>query len=151
MLSESEGRLALDGSVTFTASVENWSEKALRNTRLVITQAAQDSAERMTTPRSKGGLMPVDTGFLRASMVTSINVAVPMREGARPESRSASYSLNLDASLATLATFEIGDTIYMTFVAEYARAQEYRNMFVRDAAMNWPLAVEGVAARLVDE
>lgn len=137
--------------MTFTASVENWSKKALRNTRLVITQSAQEAAERMSTPKAKGGFMPVDTGFLRASMVTSINVAIPMREGARPESKSERYNLDLMASVASLVSFEIGDTIYITFVAEYARAQEYRNMFVRDAAMNWPVIVESVAARLVDE
>ena len=94
--------------------------------------------------------MRVDTGFLRSSMVTSLNAPTPINPKARPpdDAQKDSYQLDFDEALATFAAFDIGDVLYLCFVASYARVREQRDMFVRNAAMRWPSIIAAIAARL---
>ena len=48
-------------------AVQRWHRMALALTDAAVKKAVQDMIADMEHPRAKGGLMPVDTGFLRNS------------------------------------------------------------------------------------
>lgn len=125
---------------SFTAQVRNWSEKAQRNTELVIKASAQEVFAIAQTPKSKGGNLPVKTGFLRNSLVAGLN-------GSTSLSGPDSYVL-------AVADMEMGDVIFAGWTAEYALPQEYGtskfpgNFFMRGAAQQWQAIVDRNASRL---
>lgn len=139
---------------SFEAQVRNWSEKAIRNAGLVVADAAQsvfeDMSERQPSVKVTGGSfeigkVPVDTGLLINSMVTTLNGGL-LGEGA-------------DAYIAGLAGFELGDSITHAFTQDYAPHVEYgtANMegrfMVREAvngAGGWQARVDASAAKFAD-
>ena len=135
---------------TFAADVSRWSEKAKRNATLVLKQSAQEVAEELSRPVAKGGRMRVDTGFLRSSLTTTLNTPTPMNPNAKAPSDAppGSFTLNLVGTSTAIAAADLGDTIFMTFTASYARHREEKDMFVRTAAMRWQQIVDEVAARV---
>lgn len=125
---------------TFTAQIRNWSEKAKRNIDLVIKQSAQEVFQIAQTPVVQGGNMPVDTGFLRNSMVAGLN---------------GSTSLSgPDAYVLAINGFEMGDVIFGGWTAEYAVYVEFGaqgrapRFFMRGAAQQWQSIVSSNAAKL---
>lgn len=96
--------------------------------------------------------VPVDTGFLRASVVVSLDGSRPLDRPLPAGSKPKQYELNPQYTLAIAGT-EIGNTIWASFTANYGAHVEYgtngrqgRGM-VRLAAQNWPAHV----ARASDE
>jgi hypothetical protein len=86
---------------------------------------------------------PVDTGFLRASLVVSANGPVPMSR--TPDAGGSLETQSYDLAIAGAG---LGSAIYATFGAVYAAHVEYgaqgragRGM-VRLAAQAWPQHVE---------
>lgn len=135
---------------TFTASVKAWGDKALENAELVLKASAQELVSIAQTPEAQGGRMPVDTGFLRNSLVSGLN-------GAMNQGGGDSYGL-------TIAGMKLGDTAQFAWVAAYARRLEYgftgqdspgRNYsqggrhFVGSAAAQWQRIVAENAAKVV--
>lgn len=96
-----------------------------------------------------GGNMPVDTGFLRASLMAS--TTMPKPRGGAPED-GKTYSFDPAQVALVIAGSEIGDTIFAVYGANYARAVEYGHNgapargFVRLAAQQWQSIVAAVAA-----
>jgi HK97 gp10 family phage protein len=125
---------------SFTADLRKFGEKVQRRARDVARQSIQDVVEDAQTPKAKGGRMPVDTGFLRNSLVSGIdrNYGPPSPE---------SYVL-------AIAGLEIGDTVQFNWTAEYAIFQELGtskmsgNHFVGVAAAKWPQFVKANAERV---
>ena len=85
-----------------------------------------------------GGRMPVDTGALRASLISEIdggrlNVGVESKEVNVP---------GYDAT-ATIAKLNLGDTAMIGWTVKYAKAQEFGtqymegNLFMTSAALKW--------------
>jgi hypothetical protein len=70
-----------------------------------------------------GGSMPVDTGFLRASMVASNSGPQPMRADARPQD-GQSYTPTGEVTLIINGT-QLGQRLWLTFIAAYARRVNY--------------------------
>lgn len=99
--------------------VQLWAGKCERRTLAVF----RDSAQRLTTeanrPQARGGKMPVDTRFLRGSLVASLT--------GLPDEQSQPVEL-------VLLDTRIGDTIWIGWTANYARAMEARYAFMRSAA-----------------
>lgn len=113
----------------FTAQIAAFAEDAKRKMELVIKQSAQDVGEIAQTPVAKGGNMPVDTGFLRNSLVAGLN-------GTTSLSGPDSYVL-------AIAGAEIGDSIFFGWTASYSRFVEYGTQgragrfFMLNAAQQW--------------
>ena len=124
----------------FTASVAGWSQKALANVENVFKQSAQDVFEIAQTPVAKGGNMPVDTGFLRNSLTSSLN--------------GAAMGAGADSYVLAVASAELGDAIFGGWTAEYARHVEYGargragRFFMRGAAQQWAAIVAANAAKV---
>lgn len=108
-----------------------------------------------------GGNLPVDTGFLRASLVVKVGEALPALVET-PDGDAASSWDDGDVSLA-LKGAEIGDTITAAYTAKYARRIEYGfkgkdklgreysqsgSRFVALAAQQWQRVVSEVVAEV---
>lgn len=104
---------------SFAAQVGAWTEKAKRNTRLVVADAAQgvfeDMSQRQPSIKETGsfvvGKVPVDTGLLISSMFAQVN--------------GATVGQGSDSYVAALAGMEMGDTVRFAFSQDYAQRIEY--------------------------
>ena len=100
-----------------------------------------------------GGAMPVDTGFLRASVRISKEAPIPIDKSARPV-EGQSYSYSESAITLAILSAEIGEKLYVTYTASYARAVNYGAgsrpgyHFVDLAAQRWPQIVSANCAKL---
>lgn len=137
---------------SFTAQIDSWITETKERTEAVVKESTQRVVSYMQTPRSAGGNMPVQTGFLRASIMAAVGAPLPIRPGHRPQ-EGQSYSPNNQVTVA-IASMALGQTIYVTYTAEYARHVEYgaggrpARAFVRLAAMQWTRIVGDVATTL---
>jgi len=128
------------------ANMRQWTEKAKRNTELVVKQSIQDLGEIAQAPKAQGGRLPVDTGFLRNSY-TAEGLTGP------------------DAYIAAVASFEIGATFQAGWTAAYALRMErgfvgqdslgrtYNqpgNFFMENALSQWESINDKNAAKLSD-
>lgn len=118
-------------------------ETQLRMTALAM-QATQDLIEQVQTPVAKGGKMRVDTGFLRASGQMSLT---GMPSG--PARGDADKTYSSDFSIADLAGFQLGQTIYFGWTAEYAKYREAYDGFLISGIQNWQAIVNNVCAQIV--
>lgn len=123
--------------------------------RAVLQASVQEVIEEALKPEEEGGRIPVDTGFLRNSLVSELNgttswpVTHPPKSGGY-EGGSPSYAL-------TVAEMEPGDIARFAFTAAYAARMEYGFVgedskgrtfnqqgrhFAESAAAQWPAIVE---------
>lgn len=96
------------------------------------------------------GNLPVDTGFLRASLRAGIgNVNFSVRQ--KPE-EGGSFAYDDGAIVMVIAKAKLGETISVGYTAAYARAAEYGSRgrpgrrFVGLAAQRFPQIVQQVTA-----
>lgn len=137
---------------SFSAQVSAWMGKTQSRMSTVFKESAQDVISEMqevgpsvANPDSSGsGNMPVDTGFLRASLQAAINAPATGMEFRAPLSKDIAYDPSPVALI--IAGANIGDTIYATYAASYAPQMEARYGFVRLAAQNWDQIVQRRAA-----
>lgn len=133
---------------TFAADVDAWVRKSEALMLLVFQESVQRLLEKVQTPEAKGGSMPVVTGFLRSSMVVTLNTP---HVGFRERSNAWDYSYDPNQYAMVVSKAKLGDTIYAAFAARYAIFLEYGTrsisprFFVRNAAQQWPQIVNGVA------
>lgn len=135
---------------SFTASVKAWGDKALENAELILRASAQELISIAQTPEAQGGRLPVDTEFLRDSLVSGLN-------GAMNNDGPDSYTL-------AIAGMKLGDTAQFAWVAAYARRMEYGftgqdrlgreynqsgRHFAGSAAAQWQRIVAENAAKVV--
>lgn len=141
-------------NLSFAAEVERWAEATEAKLRAVFRQSAQDVIEAMqevgpskANPDSTGtGRMPIDTGFLRASITVVLNGDLPpANRKARRSRRKNEGPIPWDESAATLVINQanIGDRVSAGFTANYANAVNYGTSkhpgyhFVEYAAGQW--------------
>lgn len=120
---------------TFTAQVQAFADRAKAKAEVVVKQSAQEVFEIAQTPVAQGGNMPVDTGFLRNSMVAGLN---------------GSTSLSgPDAYVLAIAGMELGDSVFGGWTANYARHVEYgaRGLPGRHFALNASRQWQAIVAK----
>lgn len=137
-------------NLSFAAEVERWAEATEVKLRAVFRQSAQDVIEAMqevgpskANPDSTGtGRMPVDTGFLRASLVVQLNADPPPANVGNPNPNGR-YSWAPAAMTLVINGADIGDRITAGFTANYANLVEYGSSktpaygFVQYASGQW--------------
>lgn len=117
----------------FTAQIAAFAEDAKRKMELVVKQSAQDVGDLAQRPVAKGGNMPVDTGFLRNSLVAGLNGTTSLS--------------GPDAYVLAIAGMELGDSVLFGWTANYARYVEYGTQgragrfFMLNAAQQWQAIV----------
>jgi hypothetical protein len=118
---------------TFTAQIKAFANRATEKMEAVVKQSAQEVFSIAQTPKAQGGRMPVDTGFLRNSMIAELN-------GGR-------VGGGADAYVMAVAGADLGDTIFAGWTANYARFMEYGtsrtrgNFYMLNAAQQWQAIV----------
>jgi hypothetical protein len=124
---------------TFTAQMKEFADLTKAKAELVFKQSAQDVFELAQTPKAKGGNMPVDTGFLRNSLVSQLN--------------GQGNATGADAYVLTIAGAKLGDSVFGGWTADYALHVEdgtsrmAGNFFAGNAAQQWQRIVELNAAK----
>ena len=119
----------------------------------VLVGSIQNVIDDAQTPKSKGGRMRVDTGFLRASGVASVNnlpvgdsigrrrlpdeTAKPLPQYAKEDKFSEGAAIN-----KILLQLKIGDVFYFGWTARYAKYREVDDGFLEAAIMNWKKYVD---------
>lgn len=117
----------------FTAQIKAFADQSKEKIEAVVKQSAQEVFSIAQTPKAQGGRMPVDTGFLRNSMMAELN--------------GASVGGGADAYVLAVAGMDLGDVIFAGWTANYARHQEYGtsrmpgNFFMLSAAQQWQAIV----------
>lgn len=134
---------------TFNAQVASHVAKYRQRLEAVFKQSAQDVIEQAQEPQPSVkltggsfeiGKIPVDTSFLRNSLIAGLN--------------GSSSLTGPDSYVLAVASAVLGDTIQAGWIAEYARDVEYGTskmagrFFMRSAAQNWQAIVTENAARL---
>lgn len=132
------------GKRTTTAK---WVAMAKLRQRAIFQDSAARVGREASVPVSKGGKMPLDTGFLRASLCASTS-GMPSAGG-----------VPLEVALLSL---DVGGTVYAGWTAVYAMRMEYgfsgedslgrtyRQQgygFLRASVQRWPEYVADAAAR----
>ena len=137
---------------TFAAQVKGWTDKAKRNTGLIVADAAQgvfaDMSRDQPSVKETGGFfaigaVPVDQSDLINSLFSTLN-------GSLKGQGQTAY-------IAALADFEIGDVITHAFSVEYAPhieygTQHFEGRFMVREAINgeggWQARIDASAARI---
>lgn len=142
--------MAVD-TVRFAADVDDFVSKSTALLEAVFRQSAQDVIEYMQQPVAEGGNMPVETGFLRASMQVSLSGVRPMSQ---ENPGSAKHQYNPDAAVLIISGAKLGDTIFASYSAKYAAHQNYGTEnfagrhFVGLAAQRWQQIVSANVQRV---
>lgn len=130
---------------TFTAQVSAWAAATKERQTAVFRESVQRLVTEMQKPVARGGNMPVDTGYLRNSLLGSTSAVPTMRDQATAEA---------DQVVLTIAGLDLGDTFYAGWTANYARHVHYgtrgrRGRLWRDlAAQKWGRIVDEAARDL---
>lgn len=118
--------------------------------RAVHLESVQRTIEIMQTPVGKGGNMPVKSGFLRASLKTTIgkaNFATVRNPGG-----DRTFSYDGEGANFVLMKAQLSDPIEAVYTAVYARVTNYggqnrpARLFVDLAAQRWKATVNAVVA-----
>lgn len=135
---------------SFSAQVSAFAAKTKERMTAVRNAAIEATVEDMQTPVARGGNMPVDTGFLRASLQVTTGAPVP----AAQDNPGGAFSFASDAAVLTLASAPLDAVVFATYGARYAPFVEYGargragRRFVALAAQNWPRHVAEASRQL---
>lgn len=115
----------------------------------VYRESAQRVISLMQTPVGQGGNLPVDTGFMRASLQVDLGLGLPAAMD-KPDGVPA-FAYDPGQVNLTLAGADIKTPITAAYGARYSAAQEYGargrqgRRFVALASQQWPRIVNEVA------
>ena len=136
---------------SFSAKVGAWVAATKARTLAVRNESAQRIVEEMNTAGpsvanpggGQGGHLPVDSGFMRASLLAINGTALPsVRLNPSPDAR---YSYDEGQVGLVIADAAITDTLTFVYTANYSKVMEEKYAFVRLAAQNWQNTVATVA------
>lgn len=122
----------------FTATLTAWAQQSQQRMEAIVKGSISNVIYQASVPVGKGGNMPVDTGFLRASGQISFD-GMPSGNGVNPAQNGGQASFDFDESAyqLTIAKMTIGKAVYWGWTAEYATYQEEKRAFLRLAVQNW--------------
>ncbi len=129
---------------SFAAQVGSWCDKVPMALEIIFKEAAQELVSQLNE------LVPVATGFLRASLMAS-TTAMPQMTRANP---GAAVPGDLDDIVLVIAGADLGDTIYLGYTANYAAYVHYGargnapRPWVTMVAQRWVAIVEAKAAEV---
>lgn len=126
----------------FEADLRRFADLTVDKMLRVVKQSTQETIADAQTSVAQGGSMPVDSSFLRNSLVSNLN-GVEVAQGP-------------DVATLTVAQMQPGDTARFGWTAPYAAARHYKpedygqgGGHWRDkAAARWPQRVEDNARKV---
>ena len=133
---------ARTGRDKFSAAIDDFIRKSEFLMEAVIKDAAQ------ATFNEAQSMVRIDTGFLINSAQASIGT-LPVGEGKNTKGDDYKYPEWQDSSVsASLLQWDLNSPFYFGWVANYARARENKDGFMRRAAQNWPQHVNKAVAKV---
>lgn len=130
-------------NVSFAAQIDDWVRQTEQRATAVFRQSSQEVISTMQAG------VPVDTGFLRASLQVGVN-SEPVKADQPADGGQHTYAPT--AATLAIAGAEIGDTVVASYSANYAPFVEYGTSkmvgrgFVRLAVEQWQSIVNRVTA-----
>ena len=137
---------------TFTANVDDFVQSTVKRLRALGMQSSQELINQIQTPVGKGGKMRVDTGFLRASGQVSLTgmPTGPIRGRKRTadEPKDREIYKTKPVAIAAFANFQLGNSIFFGWTANYAKYREAYDGFLISGIQNWQSIVDRVCAKI---
>lgn len=130
-------------NLNFGAKVDDWTKQ----TEARLTAVFRESTQRVASIASNG--VPVDTGFAQYAVQASLTEMPEIIKGSKGAD-GATYAFDFNQIALTIAGAEIGDTVYVGWTAgyilplEYGHSKQAPSGFVRLAAEQWQVIVNGV-------
>lgn len=134
----------------FASSVSAWVAKTKARTEAVFKESAQRVLEVAQTPVGQGGNIPVDTGFMRASLMATLGD--PGFSVTFNPQNGQTYQYDGGQIALTINNAKLGDTISAVYTASYAIHVHYGTSkmpprpWVTLAAQQWQRIVSEVCA-----
>lgn len=129
-------------SEKFSAQVHKIIRRNSALMELVFLESTQRTIKIAQTPKAKGGKLPLDTGFLRASGRTSLT---GMPTGPTRGEKDQIYT---SPETVTFSGVKLGMSVFFGWTAVYARRQNLYNGFLDHAVKSWQKTVDGVVRDL---
>lgn len=135
---------------TFSAQVGNWVKQSERRLEAVFKESTQRVISEAQRPVAQGGNLPVDTGYLRSSLLASTSSMPQIRAdatGGTGGDPSGQIALVINSA-------RLGQTLYAGYTASYASHVHYgargrpARLWVTLAAQRWEAIVNEVVAEL---
>jgi hypothetical protein len=112
--------------------------------KAVRDESIQRLVDEISTPVGEGGNMPVETGFMRASLVAARG-DVQLTKVEKPKG-DATYSYSAGQVGLVLAETPMGETVTIGWTASYAEYVNYKRQFLGLGFQRWPQIVAETAA-----
>jgi hypothetical protein len=130
---------------TFEAQVAEWARKVEGAVEVIFKESCQELVAELNT------LVPVDTGFLRSTLMAS-TTTMPVLNQVNPG--QGAFAPDVGTIELVIAGADAGDTIYLGYTANYGAHVHYGangrpgRPWVSMVAQRWPAIVDRVAARV---
>jgi hypothetical protein len=127
---------------SFSAIVSDWCRAEPERIEAVAKAAVQEVISIAQTPVSAGGNLPVDTGFMRASLTAEPGLTVPA--ATRASGGDAPHSFDATSVNLTIANADLETGLTFAWTANYSRHVHYGTSkmqgrpFLTLAAQRWP-------------
>lgn len=129
--------------MSFSRQCRAATDRMQKMAEAVAKQSAQDVIADAQKTRARGGRMRVDLGFLRASGGAAVGqMPSGPTENRENQSYSSQQTLTGEPLVLALAGWDFEQPIYWGWSANYARARESKDAFMRLAAQKWPRIVK---------
>lgn len=135
----------------FSAQVSKLILKYKDLTDIVARESIQRTIDLAQLPKAKGGNMPVDTGFLRASGQQSFTgmPTGPVRGVKREDPDDKTIIYQSPVTVTILGGFKTGMSLFFGWTAIYARKQNLYNGFLDRAVNRWQKTVDEVVRDVI--
>lgn len=119
---------------SFKAQVSDIIKRNDQKLTAVLRQSVADVIENAQTTRERGGRMRVRFGFLRASGQASLT---GLPSGPVRNDNAEEFTYDEVNTVATIGNFDVGETFFFGWTANYAAAREVHDGFLEGAIQNW--------------
>jgi hypothetical protein len=127
--------------MAFSRAIDKWVSGSIDRMEAVQKTAAQDLVKEVSTPRDKGGNMPVDT----SNLINSLHGNVGSLPRGSTDGNASFQSGNIALAINK---WNAGEALYLGWTAEYAKHMEARYAFMKLAAQNWDSTVMKAARKV---
>lgn len=140
---------------SFTATIEDWVKETEARMLAVTRDSLNVMINDMQQRDSDGGLMRVDTGFLRLTGKAALNT-IPSGPSQKPKDAPVGQYTGVydtwdgQTLLAVLMDMKLGDTFYWGWTAAYAPVRETYDGFMDRPMQNWQGYIDSSTNRLRD-
>jgi len=132
----------------FSQQIDAFAKKYDRRFRAIARTAVQSTISDAQRVHKRGGRMRVDTGFLRASIQAGLGT---MPSGPTTNVSGDGFAPGIQVAGAPVSTVllrwnpTINIPLFVGWTAEYARARESKDGYLRGAVEKWDVAVAKAA------